>query len=357
MANNGTSVGYYAPGFKIEINGSELDPQAAHAILSVKVEQELNKTNSFTLEVQDEYRDGHFHWLETGLFQVGNPVSIALGYTDRVVNVLHGKVQNLNASFHLGSAPTFTVEGTDASYDLLTAPSEAHVFREKRDSDIVREIARDIAHLQAVVDETKVITPVKTKQGGKSYLEFLTTLASDNHFEFFLGGRRLYFRASSYQESAANLTWGKDLIRFEPQLNTTAAVTEVVVRGWDASGKKLIEGRARAGEESTHESEKRTSSELMRSLFGEVVKVITDRPVRSQEEARTIAVSELNNASNNLIQATIETIGQPQLTPGVCVGVAGFGKLFSGKYYVVKATHSFGAEGYRTSLTARRNAL
>jgi Bacteriophage probable baseplate hub protein len=351
-----TNIGNYAPGFKIAIGGAEMDPVAAHSILSLKVEQELNKTNAFSFEVQDEFDAGQFKWLEADIFRLGDAVSVAMGYANGLVKLLDGKIKNINASFHTGCAPIFTVEGSDSAYDFLTTPSDTELFREKRDSDIVKKIA-NAAGLTPEVDPTESVTAVKVKQGGKSYLEFLRRIADENHYEFFLGGRRLHFKKDAYKDSVTAFSWGKDLIRFEPQLNTSMAVTEVIVRGWDPASKKQIEGRATAGDEDTHEGEKRTSSQITKTLFGDVVRVITDRPVRSVDEAKQIALSELNRVSNNLIQATLHTIGIPELTPGTCVDIDGFGRLFSGKYYVVKTTHSIGSDGYRSSLTVQRNAI
>ena len=78
MASDQTNVSRYAAAFKIAINGSEIEAEAAFSILTLKVEQELNKTNSFTFDVQDEFRAGHFRWLEEKLFRVGNPVSVSI---------------------------------------------------------------------------------------------------------------------------------------------------------------------------------------------------------------------------------------------------------------------------------------
>jgi len=356
MTTTKTNVGQFAPGFKVLINGSELPPELAHSVLSVKVDQELNKTNGFVIEVQDTFHEGQFKWLRDDRFKIGNPVSVSIGYTNNVSKVLEGKIKNLNASFHTGCAPTFTVEGADQAYDFLTVKSETMTFRQKRDSDIVEEIAR-MAGLSADVQHTERVAPVKTKKGGKSYIEFLEHLAGENNYEFLLREQCLRFKEGAYGDVVTTVAWGRDVIRFEPKLNTSSAVTEVIVRAWDATHKTHIEGRAKAGEETKQEDEKTTASEVARSVFGDVIKVITDRPVRSTSEARRIAQSELNKASNSLVEATVDVIGIPELTPGTCLKIEGFGPLFSGKYYVVKATHTLDREGYKTSLGVRRNAV
>lgn len=350
------NVGQFAPGFKVTISGQELAPELAHSVLSLKIEQELNKTNGFTIEVQDAFHEGRFKWLQEDLFKVGNSVSVSAGYTNRVVRIVEGKIKNLNASFHTGCAPTFTIEGADSSYDFLTVKSESKTFRQKRDSDIAREIAR-MAGLDADVQSTDRVAAVKTKQGGKSYLEFLERLASENNYEFLLRDQVLRFKERSHGDTITTMAWGRDIIRFEPRLNTTAAVTEVIVRGWDAAHKTMIEGRAKAGEETRHEDRKTTSSEVARAVFGDVIRVITDRPVRSRDDANRIARSELNQASNNLVEATLEIVGVPEVKPGSRLNVEGFGSLFSGQYYVVKSSHTIDRNGYRTALEIRRNAV
>jgi phage protein D len=350
------NAGGYAPGFKLFINGSELDPEAAYSILNLNIHQELNKTNTFDFEVQDEFRAGMFYWLEKDLFRVANTVSISVGYTDQLVNILNGTIKTINGSFHTGCAPTFKVEGTDKAYDTLTTPSETKVFSQKLASDIATNIAQ-MSGLEPDVDPTQEVIGAKTKAGGKSYLEFLQQLAKDNNYEFFLSSRHLHFRKPGSRQAVTTLSFGQNLISFEPQLNTTAAVSQVIVRGWDSKAKQQIEGQATTGSEVSQESGKQTSSQMAKSLFGDVVKVITDRPVRSVDQAKSIAQSEMDKAGNSLLKATLETVGMPDLIPGVYINIDGFGTLFSGKYYIIQATHAISTEGYRTSLNVQKNTL
>ncbi len=54
------------------------------------------------------------------------------------------------------------------------------------------------------------------------------------------------------------------------------------------------------------------------------------------------------------IQGDIECVGDPALIPGSSVEIRGIGEIFSGKYYITGAKHSFGSGGYTTSLSVRR---
>lgn len=358
MALTSIDIDYYAPGFEIKINNSALPDEAAYAIESVEVTQRLNRPNDFHFSVQDEFRGGRFRWLGHKLFEVGNDVSISMGYTGRLVELARGKLQNIGASFTLGTAPTFRVEAADSVHRFMTVQGGERVFRDKTDSEIVRAIAAE-GNMTAQVDDTgRQPIPNRVKSAGKSYSEYLRGLASDNGFEFRFSGTTLYFRiAGARKEPVAHLKWGESLTGFRPTMSTAHAVSSVVVKGWDRKRKQPIEARVDAGQEGNKQSGQRLCSQVTRDVHGDVVKEITDRPVRSEEEARNIAKSELGKSSGQFISGSAETIGVPELQPGVCVELHALGDWFSGRYHVEEVRHTMGSSGYQTSLELRRNAV
>ncbi len=365
MALSAVDISTFAPRFEIIVNGARLRADVSHVITSLEIEQELNKMNSFKFQVQDEYAPAGgqgeqsvrpFRWLGHPLFKFGNEVSISLGYL-KLKKVTQGKIQNISASFTQGLAPTFSVEGADSAYVFLTTPSDVEPYRDKTDSDIVGQIANQ-AQLTPDVDPTSDVFPVKIKQGGKSYLQFIEELAKSNGYEYSLSGRTLSFiQPKTDRPADMSLTWGRDLLSFSPQLKTDAMYTEVIVRAWDRNGRKMIEARANAGDEHRQESQKRFGSEVAQQIYGQAVRVITDRPVTSQAEAQKIALAELQRSSDGLIEASIEMVGRPDLRPGMRIQLDGVGEWFSGKYYVNKATHRISNEGYRTSCDMKRSAV
>lgn len=363
-----TDISHYAPGFTISINGKEFSADVSKTILSLTITQEINKTNNFSFEVQDEFRydfqdksrPGPFKWLGHDIFKYGNNVSIEIGYLSNMHKAVDGKIQSISANFSGNTAPTFKVEGSDSAYEFLTKKSDSEVFRDKKDSEIVKQIAQmENANLEAVVDKTDKVFPAKTKKGGESYIKFLTDMAKSNpDYEFSLSGRKLFFvKAKKEKGSILTLKWGKELINFRSNLDISQAITGVTVRGWDRTGKKRIETSVKAGEETKQEGGKQLASEVAREIYGDVVEVITETPVSSVDEARNIAKSRIEEASKNFINGSAETIGIPELRPGVCVAIEGLGKWFSGKYYLEKVTHIIDKNGYRTKFDGKRNAV
>ncbi len=352
----------YAPRFGVLVDGRELPVEAAHMVRGVEVTHELNRAGAFAIEVQDQYVDGRFRWLDGGRggqgpFDIGKHVSIALGYAGPLETVCDGVVQRIEASFSEGLAPFFAVGGSDTAFDAMNEPRGSETFRDLSDSDIVARIAA-AAGLRAETDPTRPAHPAKTKQSGQSYLQFLHDLAKDNDFEFGFAGRSLVFvEPKRAERPQVTLTWGRDLLSFQPCIDTSRQVTEVVVRAWDPVERRLIEERAGAGEEPPQEPGRRFGSVVARDRKRPATRVISSVPVRSPLEAQRIARSELARASDRLVTASGETVGHLRLKPSMCVEIQGTGAWFSGKYRVTKVTHAVDERGYRSRFEARRNAL
>lgn len=358
MAVSSVFVGSYAPFFSIVINNTKLPAEVSFAVKRVQVTQQLNQSNDFNFVVQDESQGGQFIFLGREPFKIGNEVTIAMGYTGRVVKVGRGKINNISAEFSQGMAPSFTVEGADSAYHFLKAPRQTEEFTNKTDSQIVRAIASRANMVPEVDDVDREPTPRKFKKGGKSYFDFITDLASDNGYEFHLAGTRLYFRPADRRRAPMMaLGWGETLISFRPVINTANAVTQVIVRGWDRQRRRTIEATVNAGDEERTEEGGQLGSEVARGFFGEVTKEITDRPVNSVEEARNIGLAELQRSSDSFITGSAETVGMPELQVGEYVSLTGLGEWFSGKYYIDKITHRLDQSGYQTSLELKRNSL
>jgi phage protein D len=363
MALASVDVEHFAPRFEIEVNNTRLAADVSHMVRSVDIVQELNRTLSFSFDVQDEFMGDGFKWLgHTGrmtqeIFKYGNNVAISTGYANRLVKMCEGRIQNITATFDRGIAPSFKVEGSDAAFVFLTTPSDARTFSAMSDSQIVQRIAEE-AHLSATVDDTGIRFPRKTKKGGETWLKFLTDLAKTNHFEFRLAGRDLTFiKPKQNEEPIGTLAWGRELMSFRPRLQTSGVYSAVVVKAWDRTRRKKIEESARAGDEQRQEPGKEFGSQVARQVYGGAVKVISDQPVRTPAEAKKLAQAELDKSSSAVVEASGETVGLTELRPGVCITLDGLGMWFSGKYYLTKVTHTIGDGGYRSQFEAKRNAL
>jgi phage protein D/phage baseplate assembly protein gpV len=353
---------FYSPRFEVEIDNKKLPEDAAHAILDIKVEEKINEGADFQITVNDEIdlATHEFKWLDNPLFNIGNTITIKMGYENDLHDMLIGKIASLEPSFFSSETPTLIVRGYDLSYDLFKKSTPEKQFEKMKYSDIVQIIASD-AKLKPVVKDTEKIEELITKTNDETYYVFLEKLANEVGYQLKIENNTLYFNEYEVDTDAIlTLELGKDIISFSPSFNTTGLITEVEVRGSNPQdpGKPIV-GTAKAGDEGSQESGKKTPSQVAEQLYGTVKKVISNAAVDSEEQAKKMAQSILSKASESLIGGNVKCIGIPEIHAGVNVMIEKAGKIFSGKYYVKSATHTINNSGYLTSFSvgAKTNTL
>lgn len=339
------SSNFYIPRFEIEIQNQKLRAEMSKAILDVTVREKIDEGASFELTVHDEFdmKAQEFKWLDHELFNVGNKISVKMGYGNRLETMIIGNITGLEPSFFAGDMPTLKVKGQDLSYDYMKRPNLERVFVNKTYSEIAKTIASE-AGLLAVVGDTR-LRQTSRKRNDETYYAFLTRLGREVGFEFRINGQTMYFaRPKTEEKEILVLELGKDIINFVPSMRNTGALVEVEVRGYNPRDpRKPIIGSAQAGSGKPRKSGK---------------KVVTDIIVNSKEHADAIAKAILEKAEDTLVEGKGECIGIPQIRVGVNIRIEKIGKRFSKKYYVKEVTHIINNSGYRTQFSViMRSAL
>lgn len=80
--------------------------------------------------------------------------------------------------------------------------------------------------------------------------------------------------------------------------------------------------------------------------------LVLDKRVESEADAMKLAQNSMRGGNQGETTGSFEIKGYPGLMAGMTVNMAGFG-MFSGKYFVTKATHSVGS-GYTTKAEIRK---
>jgi phage protein D len=352
--------GFYAPKFEVVIEGKKLPLNISKSIIDLTVEEKLDEGATFSITLYDDYdiKTEKFKWLDAELFDVGNKVTIKIGYSSSLSTLMEGNITSLEPSFFAGETPTLSVRGQDLSYDYIKRKSPARTFKEKSYSEIAQTIAKE-AKLFIEVDKTKKVEQPIHKDNNMSYFTFLEKLAGEVGYQFKIDGDTVYFKKPADEEGEIlTLELGKDIISFRPNLNTAQLYGEVEVRGHNPKDPtKPIIGRAKAGDERPQEKDKKTTgSQVVTKRHGGVKRVLSNVIVSSKDHANAVARAVLNKASDQYIGGDAEIIGIPEIRAGVCIEFLKMGKRFTGKYYVKSATHTINNSGYRTRITVKRNA-
>ncbi len=354
MAN--LDVERLAPEIRVRINGADLPPDKAAAVSTVTVDQDVSAPAMFALELVDqdlEHLDAT--WADADLFAPGSEAEVLMGYTGHLSSVMKGEITGLEPEFRAGEVPRLLVRGHDRRHRLLRGRN-TRSFTQVKDSDVASQIAQ-AAGLTAQATDTGA-TLDYLLQHNQTDLEFLEERARRLGFEVAIDDKTLFFRPRGNSASEVlTLARDSDLVEFHPRLSTLAQVGKVTVQGWSVKDKEAITGQAAGGDEGTTMGGSDAGSKAADKAFGAAVAAVVDRPVFSQDEADKIALGQLQEASLVYVTGEVVTIGRTDLVAGAVIKIGGFGRRFSGLYYVTQARHRYsGHRGYRTHFTVRRNA-
>jgi len=342
------------PDFNVKVNGANLSQEALADVRAVTVEEDLDALSMFSLELYN-WDDERLQvsWSDSKLFAVGGAVEIWLGWIDDLHKVMDAEITSLEPAFTAGQPPMLTVRGYDHRHRLARG-RRTQTFLQMKDSAIAAMVARG-AGLRAVVKDSKVTLPY-VLQSNQTDLEFLRQRADLIGWEVFVRDKALYFQPPGYgAQAAVRLAIGEDVTEFTPRLSALGQEGQVNVRGWNVKQKQAIVATARGGMEAAMAPTSGLAA--ANRAFGRAASSVVDEPVRSKAEADQMALGRLRERALAYVQGTAACDGRPQLRAGTVVDIDGAGQNFSGRYYVTSVTHTLSQEqGYRTSLTVRRNA-
>lgn len=364
----GLPTDYYAPDFKVEVEGEELDPTAKGDVLDLKVVMDIDNMTSCQLAVSNwDDRTLAFKYSDTRTFDLGARVHVQLGYADQLRSMLRGQVTALSPKFPESGQPTLDVTVLDGMIklkDRKPAEGERKAYENLADWQIAQEIAQR-NQMDVRVTEAGETHPLVV-QKNQSDAVFLMERAKRIDFDCFVltdpvSGRDTlnFIRPTDARDDTGvrvyTFRWGESLLSFSPSLTLARQVASVTVRGWDPGAKEAISYKATAADLPGAAQGGGTSGpEAADQTLGGKEDVVVDAPVLTQEEAKELAISLLRERAYEFVTGTGRVIGIPDLRPGDNVDVEGLGRRFSGRYYVKRVEHSLGGSGFTTQFDGRR---
>ena len=325
-------------------------------IISVKVEEEEDRVAmaSIKMNLWDRFRQ-RINQEYLTQFQLGTPLEVAVGINQASL-IFTGEVTALEPSFGSGDegGDMLTILAYNRLY-RLTFGTEQRTFQNVTYSEIASKIA-DEAGLTAKVEDT-VTRQEHVTQDNVNNLCFLLNLKPSN-YELKVEDKTLFFRTTREQTApVVTLAYRRDLLSFAPRQRAVPEGGKVEVHGWDMKAKKRILGTAGAGDEASKMGGSKTGAEISAAAFAPSTRTITGELVIDADEAQRIARACYNRQQRDFVEADGECAGTPAIRVGETIEITEIGKSFSGIYYVTSATHTVGADGYRTSFKVRRNAV
>jgi phage protein D len=345
---------FLVPAFDVSVEGTSLVKEGV-GITGITVNTSVEKADSFTFTVSNAFdvKTRAFNWLDT-YFTVGKYLKISMGYADKLVTVFDGLTTSVKFDFTPEESPKIVVSGMDRTF-LLMKGIKSRSFNDKKHSDVVSTIAGEHSLSVGTVDDTGVLYKIIEQSRASDY-QFVSWMARENNFEFFIVGKKLYFRKYANASPAVTLEWGKTLRSFSLEVDIADQVGGVTVRGWDTAQKKEIV--AESGSVSKLGNGTTTGQDAIKKLCGSSTKEYEyDGNVTSNEAGVKKATAILNQRAMQFVSGNGEMIGFPDVRAGRFIKVSQVGGKLSNNYYLTSVSHVIDGSGYVTYFTVGGNAF
>lgn len=325
--------------------------------------------------------------------QISKPVAQAHAWVPMVC----GPVTDMRFDFTTASGARVTVSGEDDLSQLKDRQPTRKEFQKASEMEIARQVLALANYPLKSVAGSQVPRPVFTEddaqgivesiQEGQSYLEFLQKLADRLDFEVFVefsdlakanSPLEIHFEParSRVKPDASKgdvfvLQRDRNLIEFSPSIKVVdqPSLAEVKGRHRDRANPSKVTGTAVPSVLSDELHPDDSTGALQPLVPGPLVRAKyfpnrTDNPWKSPNEtnldparAKVLAEAKLRRKAREFFTIEGTTLGLPRLRPGNHVQITGMRPPFDGFYYVTKTVHTYGADGLRVKLSARRPGM
>lgn len=364
---------FFVPMFEVKLSGRALEKDVFRDITQVSYKDSLEEIDSFEITINNwDAEKREFKYIDTDIFDPGKELELWMGYfgKDKLRLMLKGRITALRPSFPAAGQPTLAISGLNL-IDKFRGEQGSHAYQRLTDSQIAKEVGKRLGKTVSI-DPTAAANEQPHNyvlQDNKYDIIFLMERARRVGYDIFVeekgqDGRSeepgLYFGPSeNIRRVTYQLSFGKSLIEFKPELTTARQVGEVTVRGWDAVKKKTITHTATRKDLKTKGVGPNGGQAEIEKSFNQRKEIVADRPIHSEDEAKKLAIATLENIAKDMVKGTGSTVGLPDLRAGGIVMLDGMGKRdrFNGRYFVTSTTHAISDGGYTTQFECRREEV
>lgn len=285
---------------------------------------------------------------------LGKALRVAVGPNGGQRFVFDGTVSAIEAVFGDGEPPLAVLHAEDALMRLRMT-RRTKTYRDMTDADI----AGDIASAHGLTSDVSVDGPRYdvVQQLNQSDLAFLRERARLVRAELWCTDRTLHLRSRPNRESTAlTLVQGNHLLSVRLCADLAHQRSEVIVTGYDAGAKEVIDERAGPDVVDAEITGGRTGARLVSSALGGSTTLRVREVALTSAEASAWAKAEMLRRGRRFVTVQATTRGTPDLVVGSRLRLELVGAPFEGGgYYVTRVKHTFdNVHGLRTRFEAER---
>lgn len=279
-----------------------------------------------------------------GSLKMGDEVEIEFGGSTK--KIFKGHITSLRHAFQKGKE-TVAITAMDPLCKLAAA-SRTQTFEKVKDSDIVSKVLGQAGVTAGTVDATEKQHDYVI-QRNESDLDFLKRLAARNNHLLLANEGKVDFTKQQFNGASISVP-GDHIQSLDYQFGTGKVPTTLTVYGWNPIEKKMVSGTASSGDiESIGGGQNAIAGS---GQIWQEEKYISDVQIATQEDAKKVAVAELNRIARNFIKGRAVIEGNGKVCAGAKVKFEGLRKGYNPEVYVVSSRHVYETRrGYTTEVS------
>jgi len=347
MSNSPLTSECDLPTFKILINGQPM--KDFYQVVSIRVEKEINTISTAQIVLMDgDTSTENFSISESADFVPGAKIEIQLGYHATDVPVYKGIIMAQQIKVKSSTSrllSQLTVKCSDEALKLTIVKNNV-TYKDKKDSDVITSIIAQ-AGLTKTVDATDY-QHKKMVQYDCTDWDFILSRAEINGFILLCSDGELKIGKPELSGSAVlSLTYGKDVIDFNAELDAQHQIESVSCKSWDNSQQKSASG---VSVEPTVNAQGNITGKTLSDVLS--VGAYNMHTTVPEEEAvlKSWANAKLQKSRLAKIRGTVSFPGSSEVLPGKIIELNGFGQRMNGNAYISKVEHVFESGSWTTKV-------
>lgn len=342
--------GLDTPTASVKIGGTELWNSGLFTVTEIRIEMSCGEAAGYAgIRLDELAHESDLTGRLDKLLQLGETVSVALGYAGRVKQVFLGYLSGV--AYEMG--PRWEQAPLRIQLDCLDVKGLMRPVRcfasGGKQSKLVSEILGRAAYRDALGKKKTAIIPASRDTemlwDGWSDCEMLCRIARRQHFLFYCAGGETHFREDEPAGApVAALEWGDAADTLSLHYSMDKLVGRVQVAGANQKGER-VKAEVKRGAKTPHAG---------RSLSGRLPPEGECLPLAgasTPETLRAEAEARMREHEKEYATGSSEGVGLPELLPGAAVTVRGAG--LGGSAMLLETVHTLEAGGYRTACRFR----
>lgn len=320
--------------FEVKADGNPVP--GTFSVLKVEVTKQINRISVAEITLSDgSPSTATWPVSDSATFVPGASVEILAGYAQTNTSIFKGIVVKQSLRIEEGEGPILVVVCKDKAVKMTIGRNNAY-YAKKKDSAIMSALIGNHNGLSA---DVKATTPELSEliQYDVTDWDFLLTRATVNGMLVTTDAGKVAVQPPDNEPSAVlTLTFGKDVLQFQGDLNAETQLDSVTASAWDQSTQKLVsEDASNTVAGPGNITSKKLAEVASPSKFG------LQSPGNIASDSLTAwSKAKMTLSSYSKVRGQVTFQGSSLINPGKFVTLAGLGERFNGDVFVSGIVHT-----------------